>query len=106
MTKYSVERITTKKPFALSRLGLSHYLRVGFLPAPLSVYANELVINNYHGAFHDRLDADSGQFTRDLRQFVGILDVDAGMRKGVLAATLDSRIDVAFPFLHPRWVEL
>lgn len=71
MTKYSVERITTRKPFTLSRLGLSHYLRLGFLPAPLSVYANELVINNYHGAFHDWLDPASGQFTRDLRQFVG-----------------------------------
>lgn len=71
MSRYSVDLIVTGKPRAFSRLGLSHYLRLGFLPAPLSVYANEFVTNDFHCAFHDDFDPHTGRFTRDLRQFVG-----------------------------------
>ena len=72
MSKYSVRRIAREKSPALSRFGLATYLRVGFLPTPLSVYAHEYVVNDYDGKFYDELDSGTGAFSRDLRQFVGV----------------------------------
>ena len=75
MSALSLETISLAQPASggrtLSRVGMAHYLRMGFLPAPHSIFADTAVINSYGGEFSDDFDAQRGVFHRDLRQFVG-----------------------------------
>ncbi|WGW04494.1 asparagine synthetase B family protein [Tropicibacter oceani] len=72
MSKFSITSIPTDQDYAFSRAGLAHYLRLGFLPAPYSVFSNELLVNDYGQGFSETADPKKPGFHRDLRQFVGV----------------------------------
>lgn len=71
MSKFSISRISTNQSFEYSEAGLALYLRLGFLPAPYSVYSNEMLVNDYGYGFSEAANPKSRTFERSLRQFVG-----------------------------------
>ncbi len=71
MSKISLNTLPTGHDPALSQGALALYLRLGFLPAPLSILRQEAVVNDFDTAFSEDIDLEQGTFSRDLRQFTG-----------------------------------
>ncbi|PJI84386.1 asparagine synthase [Yoonia maricola] len=76
MSKVSLRVIPTGQAPALSQTALALYLRLGFLPAPLSVLREEAVINVFDTALCEEFSPETGDFRRDLRQFTGTRNTD------------------------------
>jgi len=74
MTKLNIKIIKDSSSSSkISHLGISHYLRLGFLPAPFSILNNEYAVTTYEDIkFRDDiLNLKTREFTRNLRQFSG-----------------------------------
>ncbi|MBD3680018.1 MAG: hypothetical protein HUJ27_16660 [Rhodobacteraceae bacterium] len=71
MSKFSISCIPTNQSFEYSEAGLALYLRLGFLPAPYSVFSNEMLVNDYGDGFSETANPKNQSFERSLRQFVG-----------------------------------
>lgn len=55
----------------ISLEGATHFLRLGFIPAPLSIASSTLVTNHYSNAFTEELTDDRERFRRNLTLFTG-----------------------------------
>ena len=74
MTKLNIKIIKdSSSSSTISHLGISHYLRLGFLPAPFSILNDEYAVTTYEDIkFRDDiLNLKTREFTRNLRQFSG-----------------------------------
>tara|TARA_R100000687_G_C6443505_1_gene161743 strand:- start:151 stop:1551 length:1401 start_codon:yes stop_codon:yes gene_type:complete len=98
MSKISLNAVPTGNTPGLSHDALALYLRLGFLPSPLSVLRHEAIVNEFDTALTEDFDPNRGTFLRDLRQYTGTRNrsksdgfdeqsaID-GIRQTLLAAT-------------------